>query len=321
MSYLQFDAGSAALVKALEDAARVPNEHGIAAHQLRLDRAVVALMRVHAADALVPQLLRDEVIWGSGTRDQVVTFVDGGPETFITQSGYLNLWDTLGLARQIAEKDRAPAVTEWHIVRAIVERRGEQLASLQVHMDTLQHRLAAWLDIRQPTPEELARTWCFSDTSFFLEGKYFTNVTWHTALNLKPVVLVVPPAIMDELDEWRSNTQRGRQQKRARSVVRRMDELTAGHAHGVRVRAEAAGLELLRIGWEPRAIPVGLTQILADDRLVASALEYSWRRPGLDIRVLTADRGPFEKARRLGLDAVYLPEELRRDPNDNETTE
>jgi hypothetical protein len=64
-----------------------------------------------------------------------------------------------------------------------------------------------------------------------------------------------------------------------------------------------------------------LTGVLAGDRLVASALEYRWRRPGLYVRVLTADRGPYEKARRLGLEAVYLPEELRRDPNDEETTE
>jgi hypothetical protein len=117
----------------------------MAPHQLRLDRAVVALMRVHAADAVVPQLLRDESIWSSGTRDQVVTFVDGGPGTFITQSGYLNLWDTLGFARQLAEKDRAPAVTEWHVVRALNERRGEQLGWLQVHMGVIQHRLEEWL--------------------------------------------------------------------------------------------------------------------------------------------------------------------------------
>ena len=103
----------------------------------------------------------------------------------------------------------------------------------------------------------MARTWCFSDTSFFLEGKYFTKVGWHTMLNLQPVVLVVPPAVMDELDDWRSNTQRPRQQKRARSVVRQMDQLSAGHPHGVPVRTETTGVELLRIGWEPRTVPGG----------------------------------------------------------------
>src|SRR5712692_7096901 len=198
MTYLQFDAGAASLVRALEDAARLSNQFGIAPHQLRLDRAVVALMRVHAADAAVPQLLRDESIWGSITRDQVVTYVDGGPETFITQSGYLNLWDTLGLARQLVEKDCAPAVTEWHVVRALIERRGEQLGWLQIQTGLLQRQLEGWLDIRPPSADELARTWCFCDTSFFLEGKYFTKVAWHTVLKLKPVVLVVPPAVMDE---------------------------------------------------------------------------------------------------------------------------
>ena len=75
----------------------------------------------------------------------------------------------------------------------------------------------------------------------------------------------------------------------------------------------------MRFGWEPRKSPPGLTNTLPDDRLVSSALEYRWRRPGLDVQVLTVDRGPYEKARRLGLDAVYLPEELRRDPNDEES--
>jgi hypothetical protein len=201
---------------------------------------------------------------------------------------------------------------------AFIDRRGKELGLLQLRTEVLRRRLEAALDIRPPTSDELTRTWCFCDTSFFLEGKYFTQVVWHTVLKLKPVVLLVPPAVMDELDDWRSNVQRTRQQKRARSVVRQMDQLTAGHAYGEPVHTGTAGVDLLRVGWEPRAIPDGLTRVLADDRLVSSALEYRWRRPGLDVQVLTVDRGPFEKARRLGVAAVYLPEDLRRDPGEEE---
>jgi hypothetical protein len=141
MTYLKFDAGAASLVRALEDAARLSNQFGIAPHQLRLDRAVVALMRVHAADASVPQLLRDESIWGSSTRDQVVTRVDGGPETFITQSGYLNFGTPSGSRSNSRKRSARPAVTERHIVRALIERRGEQFGWLQIQTGLLQRQL------------------------------------------------------------------------------------------------------------------------------------------------------------------------------------
>jgi hypothetical protein len=33
-------------------------------------------------------------------------------------------------------------------------------------MGVVQHRLEEWLDVQQPTADELARTWCFCDMSF-----------------------------------------------------------------------------------------------------------------------------------------------------------
>jgi hypothetical protein len=50
-------------------------------------------------------------------------------------------------------------------VRALNERRSEQLGWLQVDTGVIQHRLEEWLDVQQPTADELARTWCFCDTS------------------------------------------------------------------------------------------------------------------------------------------------------------
>jgi len=310
---LEYDAGAAALIRALEEAAKAPNEGGTSRHQLRMDRAVIALLRVPAPSAVVPELLRESGVWNPVSRDGLAVYVDGGSQTVMSGQGYLSLLDTTTAIRRLAEREGAPAITEWHVIRELIHSRGQELANMQLYPAVLLRRLEEELDIREPTVAEIARTWCFCDTAFFLEGKYFTKVAWHTVLNLNPVVLVVPPAIMDELDDWRSNAQRPRQQKRARAVVREMDQLTGSHPHGELVGTETAGVELLRIGWEPRNIPEGLTRTLADDRLVASALEHRWRRPGLDVQVLTVDRGPYEKARRLGLQAVYLPEDLRRD--------
>jgi hypothetical protein len=57
MTYLECDAGASALVRALQEASRTPNKPGIARHELRFDRAMVALMRIPAVDAIVPELL------------------------------------------------------------------------------------------------------------------------------------------------------------------------------------------------------------------------------------------------------------------------
>ncbi len=294
---LEYDDHAAALVRALEDAANTRDAAktrtetaNVVRSQLRLDRALVALLRVHAADAIVPELLRDPGIWNPASRDGITVYVDGGQQTIMTGEGYLSLWDTILAIRRRADDEGAPAITEWHVIRELVDSRGLDLANMQIRTAVLQRRLEEALDIRQPTDDELARAWCFCDTSFFLESKrLFRDVSWGTEVGLnKPVVLMIPPAIMDELDDCRFNERRPRQQKRARAVVRAMDELTVGRAHGEPATVNTKGVELIRLGWEPRAAALGLTNTLADDRLVSSALEYRWRRPGLDV-VLSED--------------------------------
>jgi hypothetical protein len=70
MIHLERDAGAAALIWALEEAAKAPNEDPQSVRsQLRIDRAMVALLRVHVADATVPELLRDPAIWNPVSRD------------------------------------------------------------------------------------------------------------------------------------------------------------------------------------------------------------------------------------------------------------
>jgi hypothetical protein len=84
VTYLAYDPGAAALVRALQEASRTPNTPGIARHQLHLDRAIVALLRVPAPDAIVPGLLGEWLVWDAGSRDEIVSHVDGGMQTFVT---------------------------------------------------------------------------------------------------------------------------------------------------------------------------------------------------------------------------------------------
>jgi hypothetical protein len=187
----------------------------------------------------------------------------------MTGAAYLSLWDTTHAICKLAETEGAPAISEWHVIRQLIESRGQDLTNMQIRTQILLQSLEEALDIRMPTTPEATRTWCFCDTSFFLETKRsFWDVDWGAAFGFgKRVVLVVPPAIMDELDEWRvsDNERFGRLRKRARSVVRRMDTETSGQPYGEPVRV-TDDVQLVRFGWEPRKTPQGLTNTLAADR-------------------------------------------------------
>ena len=62
-------------------------------------------------------------------------------------------------------------------------------------------------------------------------------------------------------------------------------------------------------------MPEGLNREVADDLIVAGALEFRWQHPGLRVAVLSDDRGPRIKAGRFALQRISLPEaERRKDP-------
>lgn len=89
------------------------------------------------------------------------------------------------------------------------------------------------------------------DTSAFLEGVYFTDLDWQSLIGAgarEPVRLVVPVLVIEELDEKKRG--KDRVQDRAKSVLRRLWELTGGDAK------QAAAI--------PGSRPVTV-EVLADD--------------------------------------------------------
>ena len=71
------------------------------------------------------------------------------------------------------------------------------------------------------------------DTSAFVEGVYFTELNWQELADIdphKPVRLVVPVLVVEELDELKRR--RDRVRERARSVLRQLWELNSEREAG-----------------------------------------------------------------------------------------
>ena len=65
------------------------------------------------------------------------------------------------------------------------------------------------------------------------------------------------------------------------------------------------------LGREPASFPQGLDPSLVDDRIVATAVDFKWRRRGAQVTVLSDDGSLLAKARDCNLDRKDMPERLR----------
>lgn len=161
--------------------------------------------------------------------------------------------------------------------------------------------------------ERIRRSWCFCDTNFFLESRHlFSEVDWPTAWHLPHTVLVVPQAMLRELDDFKADPrrERARRRQRAMKVLQVLDSLAESSAPGTPARLRA-GVEVLVLDHDPSPdIPV-LDLRLPDDRLLAAAIDFQEHFPGEQVVLVSDDRGPRLKARRFSFERRDLSGQRR----------
>jgi hypothetical protein len=169
----------------------------------------------------------------------------------------------------------------------------------------LYHEIDVWLDRLTEMIEELVALAPFierpglimvPDTSAFIEGLYFTELNWHELAGIdaqKPVRLVVPVLVVEELDELKRS--RDRVRDRARSVLRRLWELNSdGKQAAVMPGSRPVTVEVLADdSWHVRR-PVN------DNEIIERAL-YIGEITGGDVILAAADYSMLYQASSAGL--------------------
>ena len=148
--------------------------------------------------------------------------------------------------------------------------------------------------------------YCYVDTNTFLHFQFFTEVNWCHELQMERVVLVVCPAVLNELDEQKFSDD-AKVRERAKKVISRLAELADAGQHA-EIRK---GVEILFVTKEPDVDwdAKGLSRVILDDRIIAAILsEESTKDNSL---LLTADLGLRLKAQSKNISCRSLPESLR----------
>ena len=174
----------------------------------------------------------------------------------------------------------------------------------------LRHEIDVWLDRFTEMIDELMALQPFierpglivvPDTSAFVEGVYFTELNWQELADIdgrKPVRLVVPVLVLEELDEHKRG--RGRTQERSRSVLRRLWELNRDGRQAAAIPgSRPVTVEVLADdSWHVRR-PVN------DNEIIQRAL-YVGEVTSKDVILAAADYSMLYQASSTGLKTVLV---------------
>lgn len=196
------------------------------------------------------------------------------------------------------------SVRYWHIraidaatarpaplIEAEVEARQRALGSVR---DQLTH----YRDLLQP---EAAELFVVPDTNVLVHGQLFTDLDWTTLVGSRTATLLLPLAVLDELDNLKNRGIGG-----AGAVLRKIDGLVVSGQALSRMSVRAnVGLQLLDE-------PLGHTRLqITDDEIVRQSLYFASLCAGR-LTIVTSDRGMRVRAEAAGLPVVMLPRQLAR---------
>ncbi len=269
------DSSARVIIDALQRTQDVRNAEAISPHV-----ALLALVQLPVADTILPRVLCDDTVWPPAHREQVWKQVNDGQISYSGKVGtFLPPLIANIEARTAAEA--APVVVEHYVVDALADflTSGDN-RGFGVNVDALRARVGQLSGRMTASEEDRQKTWLVADTNLFLEYTFFIDVAWNTELGHDRVVLVVPAAMIRELDAFKVDPRRERQHRRTRQVLPRLREIA--FAAPPRTPAPVRdGVELRRLGREPSASPDGRDPPVPDNRLIAAALEFRWNPPGL----------------------------------------
>lgn len=158
--------------------------------------------------------------------------------------------------------------------------------------------------------------YCFVDTCFFLEYQSIQSVRWVELLGTADVTLVVPIAMLRELDSHKDSNPRKGKRERALKVIQLIEDAPAAPA----VLPLENGSSLLVMTTRPSQdlfTTLKLLQTKPDDELVVSAYQFKLDHPTDRVVVVTADTTPRVIAKGNGLEAPAPPAHWKfKEPED-----
>jgi hypothetical protein len=292
-----------------------------------VENAMIAIFSLPASDSTLSRVLRANEVWQQGQLNDLVELRNVevpiessrpylGPR--MQSSHGINIGTFVAELERVADSERAPSINELHVAETLVKLGGDALLRTGVNSALMVKRVSDLLGRAESSIEDRQKVWCFCDTTFFQESRApFDQIDWPAALALgRPVVLAIAPVVVRELDDQKGDprSHRSRQRDRARKVLGRLDWII-DHRVGARPVVVRVGVEVLLVDREPAVMPEGLNRAVADDVIVAAALEFQWKHPDLDVAILSDDRGPRIKAGQFDMRRISLPDaERRRDP-------
>ena len=278
-----------------------------------IDQLFVALSELSPAEALLPRVLRDDTVWPQGIRDQVIREVRDiltgrkvwSAVTYVQNRRPVTFRTVLARVHQLATNEGIPFINEWLFARAFADLVKDELRSIGVVTENFVNRLGDLVGVVALSEADSDRLWCFLDTNALIEGTYFTNADWTSAVGHPRVVLVISAPVLRELDRLKADPSIRHRNKRARSVLPEVLRLAASADPGVPTRLKD-GVHVLIEAREPLAFPHGLDPNQMDDRVIAAALDFRWRHSGSEVTLVTIDGTPVVRARELGLKCQML---------------
>lgn len=144
----------------------------------------------------------------------------------------------------------------------------------------------------------------FLDTNIFLHCQDFEKIDWLSESSTERCKLIVPPIVIDELDEKKIGT--NRVSNKARNVLNRFEELM--EIENIEIKTNVFFEVLLKKPPQKIYEENGLNFEEQDHRLIASIIEFKQKNDIEDIILCSNDVGPRLRAKQLGIKSLKLDE-------------
>jgi hypothetical protein len=154
------------------------------------------------------------------------------------------------------------------------------------------------------------------DTNIYLHYKLFTGREWKKLLECDNLTLVVPPAVIKELDEKKFTAPNKRIKRRAQKVISEFKEISEGkQVPGIQVDFPDSSIE--EVDW----VNLHLNPSNTDDRIIAATLALKEKSAGDEVLIVAADFGLELKAKNHDIKCVSPPEDWKRETKDSRDKE
>ncbi len=152
------------------------------------------------------------------------------------------------------------------------------------------------------------------DTNLFHEFRKLEELPWNEIEASGDITLIVSDPVQTELDDHKKSS-RARLKRRAVELTKRFREMILSGRVEEIIREKNPTVVLRLDDTPPSAMPDGSLDLsVPDDQLVAIAKAIQDANPEHRTCVFSDDLRPLRKARRIGVEAVVIPDAWRRAP-------